>query len=750
MTLASLGLLLFVQSAPAATLTGTVRAGGTDAPLPDAAVNLPELGRGTRTDATGRYVLHGVPPGPLHVAVRAVGFRPRSLHALVPQSGRLEVNVALERGPVRLDAVAVRALAEPGPDGGSGGPAERERSLVSVADHPLLEEPDAFRVLTGGPVVMQQEMASRMFVHGGSSDQTAYLLDGIPILNPYHTGGVAGAWNPDALDVVRMSPSTPSPALPATLSGAVEGETRTPGAVFGVRGGASNTHARLTADGPIGSFGAAFVLSGRTGHPDVIAPRREHDYLRGSTDDALAALRLPFWRGEVRLLGYLNANKVSANAAAGSDTSTLGPGARNRFEWTSTSVGASWRRARDQGAVRLVAWNAATGGGATYAALTAPITLRSARGDVGLLAAVESRARGRSREIGVKVEQLRTAYRIASATTSATILDRRASTDVVTAFARQEWTIRPSVIVSGALALAQVNEKVHPSPRLRARWAVSERLAVTGHLARTHQFAQSLRNAESVVGAIHPADLFVGVGAGSPVAVSDLGVVAAQWHPRAGARLEAQAFVRELRGMLLVAPTEGGPFATGGSEIGRGEARGASVEFTQQSARATLLAALSVQRVRYSTSTTAYTPAHAARQIAELGVTFYPSATSTVRVGLSSAFGRRATAIANRFEWESCNLVDRGCEFAGSPDIGGETLGGVALPSYARLDLGGRKHTHLTVGGRDVQLALYATISNVLGRHNILTYARDATGGGRSAIELRRPSPVVIGLDWRF
>lgn len=102
------------------------------------------------------------------------------------------------------------------------------------------------------------------------------------------------------------------------------------------------------------------------------------------------------------------------------------------------------------------------------------------------------------------------------------------------------------------------------------------------------------------------------------------------------------------------------------------------------------------------------------------------------------------------FEWEACNLLDQGCEFAGSPTHDTNRLGGTRLPSYFRLDLGLRKHWHLELAGRDVELALFATVTNLLGRRNVLAVATDPVTGMRSEIEMRPRAPLVVGLDWRF
>ena len=88
-------------------------------------------------------------------------------------------------------------------------------------------------------------------------------------------------------------------------------------------------------------------------------------------------------------------------------------------------------------------------------------------------------------------------------------------------------------------------------------------MTLTGGYARRHQFAQSLRNSESVVSNIFPADLYVGASrTGIPVASSDLGVAALTWRATPGIRLGVQAWAQALGSLALVAPRDADPFAT--------------------------------------------------------------------------------------------------------------------------------------------------------------------------------------------
>jgi hypothetical protein len=291
---------------------------------------------------------------------------------------------------------------------------------------------------------------------------------------------------------------------------------------------------------------------------------------------------------------------------------------------------------------------------------------------------------------------------------------------------------------------------LHLDPGARLQWKPADALTVSLGASRRHQYAQSLRNPESVVGNIFPADLHVGAGAsGVPVARADLGIVALEHRPAPGLRLGAQAWARSLRSLLLVAPDNGGPFATTGFASGSGEAYGTALGLGMNGARYGVIVDYGLQSVRLAYAGSSYVPEHAATHSIDAGVIVFPTPTSSVRLGVTSVLGRRATAVLGPFEWESCNLLDQGCEFAGSPTASGSP-GAERLPDYLRVDLGVRKHWHVKLAGRDVQIAAFGAGTNLLGRRNALTVAIDPATGRRRLIEMRPRSPLVVGVDWRF
>jgi hypothetical protein len=199
-----------------------------------------------------------------------------------------------------------------------------------------------------------------------------------------------------------------------------------------------------------------------------------------------------------------------------------------------------------------------------------------------------------------------------------------------------------------------------------------------------------------------------------------------------------------------VAATEGEPFLTAAPAIGGGTATGMSLDASLRTPGFGIMASYGLQGVRFSHAGASYVPQYGTRHLLEGGVIVAPMAGTTLRLGASGGWGRRTTAVANGLEWEACNLLDRGCEFGGSPHHQGQAVGGTPLPAYARLDLGLRQEWHMGSGSRGLSLALYCTYTNLLGRTNLLTLARDPATGRQQGVEMRPSSPLVVGMDWRF
>jgi len=743
--LAAIQILSAAQAGPPS-VVGVVRDGETGVPLAGAVVVLTDLDRDTITAGDGRYLLSDVPSGPQHLLIRFMGYTPRTLQVFVPSEGELQVNISLDPEPVRLPVIEVQVPVATGGvlPGETGDSPDPGLSASAMWTSPLLAEPDAFQVLGGGQVSIEPESPDGIHVRGSASDQTAYVLDGVPVFNPYHAAGLFSAWNPDALSQLSLEGASPPPDYPATLSGTVSGWTRSPGPRLQTRGSTTTTQARVTVDGPLGRTGIGFLLSVRSGLPTLVAPN-DPTYLGASTRDWLAKLQMPALAGSLRLLGYSNQNAV--DAAASASQPAIG---RNLFRWKSRSFGAEWQRTFSQTNLRLQGWSAEGSAGSAWNAQIGPVELSNHRRDLGFLAEVEKPRVGGTSLLGLRVEQSRTSYQLQS-DSDQPIYSPSATTPVVTLFGEEQVGLGSRAMLKVGASLAASTGGPRLGPRAEVRWSPVSRLTLTGSYMRAHQFAQSLRNAESVVGNIFPADLYLSAGThGVPVAQSDQGVLALDYHPAPGVKLGAQAYARRETGLLLVAPSNGEPFTTGSFTVGSGASQGLSVDAAVTSSRFGVVASYALQRVRLSYNGASYIPDLAATHQLQGGVTFLPTHSLSLRVGGTALFGRRTTTIGSGFEWEACNLTDRGCEFAGSPYYGGESLGAVQLPAYLRADFSARQRWSFVMGGRQVEMAVFGTFTNLFGRTNVLTYARDPATRRPVAVAMRPRSPLVLGLDWRF
>jgi hypothetical protein len=560
------------------------------------------------------------------------------------------------------------------------------------------------------------------------------------------------AWNPDALERLQVISGTPSLAPPDALAGIMAAATREPGPEIRAQGTLSTTHGRVTLHGPLGGSGTGFLLSVRSGFPGLVAPQGDPSYLRGRTGDVLAKVETPALGGRFRLLGYDSANEIDVAAVAQRPDSATTGLARNGFEWHSRSLGVEWTRSVGAVQLRIHGWNARGEAEAAWRATEGyGLRLESDREDQGLLAAVERSSAGRFTGAGLRVQRSRTFYRVASPERSGIGTSLDARTPVAAVFLQHRRPVASGLVADVALSATGAAGDVFFGSQSLLRWRPVPAVAISGSYLRAHQFSQSLRNSESVVGGIFPADLYLGAGApGVPVARSDRAVLGAEVLARAGLRVGAQAYLSDFRGLLLVAPRAGTPFSTGGFLTGAGTSRGLSLEATMSGARYGITGSYGWQRVRVANGDSAYAPAYGSSHQFESGVIVFPTPTASVRLGLTGVLGRQGTGVLGAFEWESCNLLDRGCEFGGSPTHDTGRPGATRLPSYLRLDLGLRKHWHLELAGRDVELAMFGTVTNLLGRRNVLAFVTDPLTGGRTEVEMRPLAPLVLGLDWRF
>jgi hypothetical protein len=743
---------LWVIQAPDSGIAGVVTDAETGSVLAGAVLTVASIGRTSTTDADGSYLLAGLAPGSNEVVVARAHYHTRTFRAIVPIRGTVRIDIALHPAPTNLPAIEVRATLPSREVAQSDWSASFDRSVsaAAVRSDPRLAEPDPLQALSGGEVGFVPESPEGLHVLGGASDQVTYRLDGVPVFSPYHGSGTFSAWNPDALDHLDLI-NTPGSGFADGLSGTVSAATIIPAPRQEMRGSVSSTQARSTLDGPLGWADAGFLLSLRSTFPGLLGHLRDGSYVQGESADWLVKLQSPLAGGRVRFLGYGSHNEISSLGSLGSADS-IGLPSRNQLSWQGESFGADWSRQIGGAAIQLRLWSAAADAGALWPGAAPTVDrLDTRRRDVGAETTIEVGAPGDRTSFRFRVGRSATFYRILPVG-----IAQANAVDLTAGLWATGLTHEKRITARGALALDLGAESwrggFHIDPGATLRWRLAEHVSVSTVYSHRHQFAQSLRNPESVVGGIFPADLFVDAGPGGvPIASSDLGVVTLAYTPGARVRLTGRAYLRNLRGLALVSPRSEGPFAdVGGFVVGSGSGGGIAMAASVTGPRYGLLFAYALQRMHLAFADSGYVPGFSVTHSFEAGAHLLPFEETAVNLGLIALVGRHGAAVTGPFEWEGCNLLDRGCEFAGSPRQAQGAAAALDLPAYLRLDLGIRKRWVLHVARRDAELAVFGTLTNVLNRHNILTDVIDPATGARGQVEMRPRSPLTIGLDWRY
>jgi hypothetical protein len=148
--------------------------------------------RGAIADVDGRFVIAGVSVGDAVLRARLLGYKTLEQRVTVRAGDTTRVELRLETEAALLNAVkseaklSERDVYESKPNVGT----------VQITAHaaegvPKFGEPDIIRVVQLLPgVEARNDFSTGLNVRGGESDQNLILLDGYPIYNPFHLGGL--------------------------------------------------------------------------------------------------------------------------------------------------------------------------------------------------------------------------------------------------------------------------------------------------------------------------------------------------------------------------------------------------------------------------------------------------------------------------------------------------------------------------------------------------------------------------------
>ena len=255
--------LLAAGAAQAATLSGFVTDADNGEALILAAVVVEGLQLGAASNNSGYYAVKQVPAGMHVVSTSHIGYQTRWDTLRFGADEAVRLDVALVPKPVVIgEEVLVEAER----------PEELEQatqsSFIALQVEPLQQMPaigeaDLLRSLQLLPGIQSaSDISSGLYVRGGGPDQTAILLDHIPLYNPSHLFGFFSTFNPDAIKDVQLYKGAYPAAYGRTLGAVLDVSNREGNRQrFSGRGGISLIASRFLAEGPVGQ--GSWMMAGR-------------------------------------------------------------------------------------------------------------------------------------------------------------------------------------------------------------------------------------------------------------------------------------------------------------------------------------------------------------------------------------------------------------------------------------------------------------------------------------------------------
>ena len=235
-----------------------------------------ELKQGLVSNTFGFYSLT-LPAGNYEISFSYIGYKTQVYNLNLEKD--IQKNIAFDITSFSVGEVQVRAKAN-----------IVEKTETSVIEVPieqiktipaLLGEVDIIKAIQLLPGVQSSEGTSGFYVRGGGPDQNLILLDGVPVYNASHLGGIFSVFNADAIKSVRLTKGGFPARFGGRLSSVLQIDMKE-GNSKEFKGDASIglISSKFTFEGPIIKDKTSFIISARRTYLDlIVAP-----FLPSTTD----------------------------------------------------------------------------------------------------------------------------------------------------------------------------------------------------------------------------------------------------------------------------------------------------------------------------------------------------------------------------------------------------------------------------------------------------------------------------------
>ena len=235
-----------------------------------------ELNLGVISNTYGFYSLT-LPSGSYDILFSFIGYK--SENKTFQLSKSISYDVEFELSSIKIDEVVVRAdksIVEKTQTSMIDVPIEQIKTIPA-----LLGEVDVLKAIQLLPGVQSSEGSSGFYVRGGGPDQNLILLDGVPVYNASHIGGLFSVFNADAIKTVRLTKGGFPARFGGRLSSVLQIDMKE-GNMKVFRGDATIglISSKLTLEGPIIKDKTSFIIAGRRTYADLFV----RPFMPASTD----------------------------------------------------------------------------------------------------------------------------------------------------------------------------------------------------------------------------------------------------------------------------------------------------------------------------------------------------------------------------------------------------------------------------------------------------------------------------------
>ena len=491
-------------------IEGTVLDSVTTGPKEGVAVTIDGTGRGMLTDSVGRFSFVDLAPGSYRLRTRQIGTHAAERAVIVRVGTVTTVTFYLSNAVVTLGAVRARATS-PERDRFELSPSIGAISLTAnnAKNVPSFGEPDVLRAVQLLPGVnARNDFSSGFNVRGGESDQNLILLDGYPIYNPFHLGGLFSTFLDETVGSIDLLTGGFGAAHGGRLSSVLDVTSSNP-ARGGIHGTAtlsvissSLTLASASTDGRSG-----WTLSGRRTYADkLVAALSDRTFPYHFSDaqfHGVRALNAGDLRLEVTAYGGTDALDGDFATLGDSASKSAGGGTFN-FGWQNQVLGASlhdvWRdgvrvpllgtadSVRAEQHVSFTRFATALDLGAGAFGLTNNVHEVRVAGDV-----VWHRGT-RERRIGYDVSRYDINYDVRSAAAQSTLFALAQSPTASALYYQETWKPAKRFIAEAGLRAEHFGSRSWTGlePRVALKYFVNPDLALTAAVGQYAQWMHSL------------------------------------------------------------------------------------------------------------------------------------------------------------------------------------------------------------------------------------------------------------------